>query len=66
MDQKIQKSWENFLNPDIVRPHLITTSIYIFAFQILKDSIIGRIRDFFVMGLMRKARSLIQNIKRRF
>jgi hypothetical protein len=54
MDQKIQKSWEDFLNPDIVRPYLIVTSVYIFAFQILKDSIIGRIRDFFCNGFNEK------------
>jgi len=55
MYKKIQKSWEDFLNPDIVRPYLIATSVYIFAFQILKDSIIGRIRDFFCNGFNDKS-----------
>ena len=54
MDEKIRQSWERFLNPDVVRPHLIATSVYIFAYEILKDSIIGRIRDFFCNGFNEK------------
>jgi len=54
MDEKIQQSWERFLNPDVVRPHLIMTSVYIFAYEILRDSIIGRIRDFFLNGFNEK------------
>lgn len=54
MDEKLRQSWESFLNPDVVRPHLIVTSVYIFAYEILKDSIIGRIRDFFCNGFNEK------------
>jgi hypothetical protein len=50
MDTKVQQTWEDFLNPDVVRPVLISTSIYIAGFEALKDSIIGRIRDFFCCG----------------
>jgi len=50
MDTKVQQTWEDFLNPDVVRPVLISTSIYIAGFEALKDSIIGRIRDFFCYG----------------
>ena len=50
MDAKVQPSWEDFLNPDVVRPVLISASIYIAGFEALKDAIIGRIRDFFSYG----------------
>ncbi len=54
MNNKVRKTWEDFLNPDVVRPHLIMTSIYIFAYEILRDSIVGRIRDFFCNGFNEK------------
>jgi hypothetical protein len=50
MDTKVQQSWEEFLNPDVVRPVLISASIYIAGFEALTDAIIGRIRDFFSYG----------------
>jgi hypothetical protein len=50
MDSKIGRSWEGFLNPEITRPRLIAASIYIAGFEILKDSIVGRVRNFFWTG----------------
>ncbi len=50
MDPKFQQSWENFLNPAILRNHLISASIYIASFEALKDAVIGRTRDFFWNG----------------
>lgn len=50
MDPKVKQSWEEFLNPDVTRPRLIAASLYIAAFEALKDSIVGRIRDFFWVG----------------
>jgi len=50
MDPKVRRSWEEFLNPAVTRPRLIATSIYIAGFEVLKDSIVGRIRDFFWTG----------------
>jgi len=47
MDNKINKAWGNFLNPDVMRPTLISIAIYIAGFEILKDSIIGRVKDFY-------------------
>jgi hypothetical protein len=40
--------WEDFLNPEIIRPRLITASVYNFAYSIFKDTVINRIRDFYV------------------
>ena len=40
--------WEDFLNPEIIRPRLIMASIYNFAYSIFKDTIINHIRDFYI------------------
>ena len=50
MDPKAQQSWEEFLNPEVMRPRLIAASIYIAGFVALKGSIINRIRDFYWVG----------------
>lgn len=50
MDPKVRQSWEEFLNPEVTRPRLIAASIYIAGFEALKDSVVGRIRDFFRTG----------------
>lgn len=50
MDDDIKVSWERFLNPEILRTNLIVASLFITAFEMLKESIIGRIRDFFTNG----------------
>lgn len=43
--------WEAFLDPDVLRGKLISASIYIAAYEMLKESIVGRIRDFYSIGL---------------
>jgi hypothetical protein len=50
MDDDIRLQWEKFLNPEILRTNLIVASLFITAFEMLKDSIIGRSRDFFTDG----------------
>jgi len=50
MDDKIRESWERFLNPESLRGNLILASLYIATFEILKNSIIGRIKDFYSAG----------------
>ncbi len=47
---QVQRSWEHFLDPEILRPKLISASLYLTAFEMLKQSIIQRIRDFFTLG----------------
>ncbi|MBB3342220.1 hypothetical protein [Luteimonas sp. RC10] len=49
MDESAAK-WEELLNPDIAREKLISASLYIAAFEILKDSICNRIRSFYSIG----------------
>ena len=50
MDPNVTRSWEEFLNPKVIRPRLISASIYIAGFEALKDAVVGRIRDFFWTG----------------
>ncbi len=50
MDEKIRKSWERFLDPEILRPNLIIAALYIAVFEMLKSTIAQRIRDFYTFG----------------
>jgi hypothetical protein len=45
-----QAKWERFLDPEVLRPNLILASVYIAAFEVLKNSIIERIREFYITG----------------
>ena len=51
MNDNIKDSWERFLNPDSLKNNLIMGSLYITSFEILKDSIIERLKDFFIEGI---------------
>lgn len=50
MTDKNQTSWKNILDPDVLRPNLIAVSLYIAAFEILKTTIIEKLRDFYCFG----------------
>ena len=50
MDHNMRRMWEESLNPEVMRPRLIAASIYIAVFEVLKEAIVDRIRDFFWMG----------------
>ena len=43
--------WEDFLNPEVLRSNLIVASIYIVAFEVLKNTIVDRLKSFYTMGL---------------
>lgn len=45
----ITKQWEQFLSPEIMLEKLISASLYITAFELLKESIVGRIRSFYMV-----------------
>ena len=40
-----------FLNPDVVRPSLFLATIVITAVELLKESIVDRVRSFYINGL---------------
>jgi hypothetical protein len=50
MDNDNQAKWERFLDPGVLRPNLILASLYIAAFEVLKNSIIERLRNFYISG----------------
>lgn len=50
MNEHIRQSWERFLNPETLRSNLIVASIFLAAYEILRQSIIERIRDFYIKG----------------
>jgi hypothetical protein len=43
--------WERFLDPDVVRPSLFLATMFITAFEILKDSIVEDVRSFYTDGV---------------
>lgn len=47
---KNEESWERFLDPEVVRPSLFMATMFITTFEILKNSIVDRIRDFYSIG----------------
>jgi hypothetical protein len=46
----IKVMWEDFLNPEILRRNLIVGSIYIAAFALLKNTIVDRIKSFYMVA----------------
>lgn len=44
------RRWEELLNPNITRERLISASLYIAAYELLKQSICDRIRNFYCFG----------------
>ena len=44
------EQWERFLDPSVVRPSLFMATMFITTFEILKHSIVDRIRDFYSIG----------------
>lgn len=42
--------WERSLDPDVVRPSLFLATMFITTFEILKNSIVDRIRNFYSVG----------------
>lgn len=66
MDENIQKSWERFLNPESLKENLVISSLYITSFEILKDSIISKIKDFFIEGIDEKVLYIVKNTIKKY
>lgn len=54
MSDNVWKSWERFLKPENLKANLIISSLFITSYEILKDSIITRIRNFYTNGFNEK------------
>jgi hypothetical protein len=50
MDDEVRDEWKRFLDPDVLRPNLISASLYIASFEILKNTVIDKIREFYTVG----------------
>ncbi|MGE7816892.1 hypothetical protein ACQKMW_26265 [Pseudomonas sivasensis] len=46
----VEKQWENLLTPAVMQERMIAVSLYITAYEMLKESIIGRLKDFYCIG----------------
>jgi hypothetical protein len=47
----VEASWSKFLNPESLKQNLLQGGLYLAAFEMLKDSLVGRPRDFFCFGI---------------
>jgi hypothetical protein len=47
MDQQVIQSWDKFLNPEKLKESLVKASLFLSAYEILKESIIDRPKSFF-------------------
>jgi hypothetical protein len=45
-DHDVRASWEKFLNPDTLKRNLLLGGLYLAAFELLKQSLIGHPKDF--------------------
>ncbi len=50
MKYKADASWEKFLNPDSLKQHLLAGGIYLAAYEMFKNSLVGYPRDFYSSG----------------
>jgi hypothetical protein len=48
--KKARDSWLKFLNPESLRSNLLSASLYLAAYEILRSSLIDQIRSFFETG----------------
>lgn len=53
-----EERWERFLDPEIVKPSLLMATMFISTFEILKDSIVDRIRDFYLVSWSDEGRTV--------
>lgn len=50
MNDNLLKKWEDLFTPSVVRSKLISASLFIAAFELLRDSIVDRIKTFYCNG----------------
>lgn len=48
--QAFLRSWKKFLDPEMLRGNLVSASIFLAAYEILKTAIVDRIKTFFTNG----------------
>ena len=50
MDFGSDASWEAFLDPNQLKPRLLSAAVYIAAYEGLKDIVVSRPHGFFITG----------------
>jgi len=50
VDPQTQRSWKEFLDPELTRRRLLLASVYIGWFEVMKDLIVRRVCEFFCSG----------------
>lgn len=48
--ERTNDRWERFLDPEVLRPSLFLATMFITTFEILKDSVVSKVRDFYSNG----------------
>lgn len=46
----VEEQWEQLLTPAVMQERLISASLYVTAFELLRESIVGRIRSLYMVG----------------
>ena len=54
MNDNIWDNWERFLKPENLRSNLIALSLYVTTYEVLKNSIIEKIKSFYINGFDEK------------
>jgi hypothetical protein len=65
-EDKTNSNWDKFSNPESLKSNLITASLYLAAYEILRASVIDSIRDFFTCGFNDDGDVVSKNIKTKY
>jgi hypothetical protein len=49
-DKKHLKDWVKLLDTEEVKKNLIKVSLYLFSYELLRNSVVDKIRDFYIIG----------------
>lgn len=49
-NEKNLKDWHKFLNTDEIKNNLVRASLYLFSYELLKNTIVDKIKDFYITG----------------
>jgi hypothetical protein len=50
-DKEFFKSWQKFLHPEALKTNLITGALFLVAYELLREVIVGRLKDFYLSGI---------------
>jgi hypothetical protein len=51
MDKKSEEKWKRILMPQVLRINMLSAVIFIISYELLKDSIVDNLREFFWKGI---------------